>query len=397
MGHAPQHPHNPCSLNENEQTPAKIWELLRWNEEFSRAVIKLQKFDADEKANRVYGLERTSYRIIQALEKHNDFAAHALQWLVPDPQFLIWRIAVPQKWNSAGRFDFDIVAIGHGTTPDPNDQANWIWENRVKDRPHGAIGESFSRGPVVLWQTCNDPRFCSKVDPLQEWREFFEVNKRDFTLETPWREAPPGFRRDFCRLWRQRDSRAVSLDTGLRHDAPEPRETDFFQNWHFGQAFVRGCKTGHMDLEAIARSFKFDELANDYRVFAFPKCIRSRMAARDMAEWLVEQLTANLPAREPEFYGSPLQWDIFLTVKDLMRDRASLNEALQDSFDKIHLRGALDDQGQPNQRLLWGQRGADWQNNYRAIDAPAGGTGFLQRIFPLRPQPQLPTSQVSIS
>jgi len=58
MAHAPQHPHNPCSLDENQQTPAKIWELLRHNERFGRAVRKLQSHDATEKANR--GMDRSA-------------------------------------------------------------------------------------------------------------------------------------------------------------------------------------------------------------------------------------------------------------------------------------------------------------------------------------------------
>jgi hypothetical protein len=29
MAHAPQHPHNPCSLGENERIPAKIGKLIK--------------------------------------------------------------------------------------------------------------------------------------------------------------------------------------------------------------------------------------------------------------------------------------------------------------------------------------------------------------------------------
>jgi len=41
MPHATQHAHNPCSLDENEQIPAKIWELLRRNESFRSDVARL--------------------------------------------------------------------------------------------------------------------------------------------------------------------------------------------------------------------------------------------------------------------------------------------------------------------------------------------------------------------
>jgi hypothetical protein len=284
MAHTPQHPQNPCSLNENEQTPAKIWELLRRNQKIGRAVNKLQKLDSDEKANQFYGFKRVSYRIIQALQQHADFVAVALQWLVPEPEFLVDRVAVPQTLNSAGLVELEVIAEGRGATPDPSDRANWCWEDVCKGQPRGAIGESFLRGPTVFRRICDDPRFSSKIDPFQEWREFFHINKRNFTLETPWRESPHGFRRDFCLLWRQRESSAVSPDTGLRHDAPEPHETAFFRNWHLGKALVRACKAGQMDLEDLARTFQFQELADDYHIFAFPKSIRSRMAARELRE-----------------------------------------------------------------------------------------------------------------
>lgn len=47
MAHLPQHPDNPYnpSLPEAERIPAKLWELLRRNEKFQRAVTKLQGLD----------------------------------------------------------------------------------------------------------------------------------------------------------------------------------------------------------------------------------------------------------------------------------------------------------------------------------------------------------------
>jgi hypothetical protein len=405
MAHAPQHPHNPCSLDENQQTPAKIWELLRHNERFGRAVRKLQSHDATEKANRVYGPFRTSCRVVDALKKHHEFAANALQWLVPEPEFLVWHVAVPKKWDSAGRFELDIVAEGRGMTPDPNDQANWSWETRIKGQPRGAVGESFRRGPIVFRQTCDDPRFCSKVDPLQEWREFFEVNKRNFTQETPWREAPPGFRRDFCWLWRQRDSRAVSPDTGLRHDAPEPHETDFFQNWLLGKALVSGCKTGQIDSEDFARIFQFDDLASDYRVFAFPKIIRTRMEARRLAAWLKEKLYrlpdgTELPKRESDVLGSPLLWDMLLVYEDRRNKGDEHLAALRYTFDNLYLRlpTARLHAEAPTERSLdavfqhrvaekvlaeaESTRWHSWQDDFARIHSPTSGQGLVQLIFP---------------
>jgi hypothetical protein len=45
MAHLPQHAQNPCSLDRNEQVPAKIWELLRRNERFKKAVTRLKVLD----------------------------------------------------------------------------------------------------------------------------------------------------------------------------------------------------------------------------------------------------------------------------------------------------------------------------------------------------------------
>ena len=47
MAHAPQNLQNPCLLDENEQIPAKIWELLRRNENFRADVARLTKLGVE--------------------------------------------------------------------------------------------------------------------------------------------------------------------------------------------------------------------------------------------------------------------------------------------------------------------------------------------------------------
>jgi len=42
MADSPQHLHNPCLLDTNEQTPAKVWELLRRNNAFRYVVERLE-------------------------------------------------------------------------------------------------------------------------------------------------------------------------------------------------------------------------------------------------------------------------------------------------------------------------------------------------------------------
>jgi hypothetical protein len=71
------------------------------------------------------------------------------------------------------------------------------------------------------------------------------------------------------------------------------------------------------DTEYLARALKFDDLSKNYRVFAFPKSIHSRMEARRMANWLIEQLIRlpngeMLPQNESQILGSSLEWDVYL-------------------------------------------------------------------------------------
>ena len=86
MAHAPQHPHNPCSLDKNQQTPAKVRELLRRNDRFKKAVARLEDLD---KRHRVAddGLQRRPREIglamVRRLGELHSFAGVALQWLVP--------------------------------------------------------------------------------------------------------------------------------------------------------------------------------------------------------------------------------------------------------------------------------------------------------------------------
>jgi hypothetical protein len=319
MAHTPQHPENPCraSLPESEQTPAKIWELLRRNDKFKRAVTKLQNLDTLEKTGHVHGLGRVSWRIVHTLKKHHEVAGHALQWLVPEPEFRIWWVALPQNLDLTDKreFIYDIVNEGRGTTPNPDDKDNWSWECPTEGQPRGAVGESFRRGPTIFWQKSHEPLLCSKFNAIQEWRDY-SAKDRKFTVNTPWCEAPSEFRRTFCWLWRQRDSHSVGPETGLRHDAPEPHETDFFQDWRLVSAITHAAKAQKLEHKDMARAFMFDNLARNYRVFAFPKTIRTRTEAKRMKDWLFMQLSCSpdgskLP-KKSEIFGTPIQWDVFL-------------------------------------------------------------------------------------
>jgi hypothetical protein len=401
MAHAPQHLNNPCSLNENEQTPGKVWELLRHNNRFKKAVTRLEQLDkrsclvGDGSQRR---LREIGLAMVRRLGEIHSFAGIAIQWLVPEPLFEIHHVAIPANLDLNGKAlaTLKTVKLQEGITSDPADEKHWRKFEAHGEQDAQSVancnGRLWRRGPHIHFQTSDDPRFCSKVDPLKEWREYF-TDGRKFTLDTPWRDAPQQFKREFCFLWRYLDSRTTNPITGTRIDAPREHESNFFQGWSLLSAIGRNT----IGQEALARAFTFDDSAQHYRVFAFPNSIRTRSEARSMAEWLFDQLAESLPARAPELYGSPLQWDILLSVQDLIRAGASFDEALQESFEKIHLKADDWHEGQPmpDQKKGWAQRGTDWQNTYRMMDAPLAGTGFVQTIFPGKPSTPPPTASVS--
>jgi len=379
MAHAPQHAHNPCSLDENEQNPAKIWELLRRNDRFKKAVARLEELDKrprleNDSLNR--NPRAVGLAMVHRLGEIHAFAAEAIQWLVPEPLFEINHVAIPANLDLTGKdvVPLEFVKIQEGITPDPNDKDHWRTFEAHGDQDAQSVancnGRPWRRGPHIHLQTSDDPRFCSKVDPLQEWRDYF-AEGRKFTLGTPWRDSPPQFKRQFCFLWRYLDSRTKNPITGTRIDAPCEHETDFFAGWSLLSCLSKNSRQE----EDLARAIKFDDLAKHYRVFAFPKSIRSRMEARRMANWLVERLCrppdgGELPAHESDIYGTPIQWDVFLFAGKCVED--SLMNAYRLAKPQIV----------PIERLeKWRKERLNYVEHFRAIEH------HVARIFPVKMPP----------
>jgi hypothetical protein len=381
MAHAPQHPDNPCSLGENEQTPAKIWELLRRNDRFKKAVARLEELDKrprpkDDSVNR--SPREVGLAMVGRLGELHRFAAVALQWLVPEPLFEVGYVAIPADVDLTGKKLVSLVTVKLqvGTTADPSDEAHWrTFEAHGK---HDALsianfnGPLLRRGPHLEIQKGEDPRFCSKVDPLKEWRDYF-ADGRKFTLDTPWLDSPPQFKREFCFLWRRLDSRTVNPITGTRIDAPHEHETNFFQGW----SLLSAIGANSIERDGLVRAFTFDELAQHYRVFAFPNSIRSRMEARRMAKWLLKQLSRlpdgrELPAHEPAIYGTSLEWDVFLFAGKC--DDNSLLHAYRQAKPQV----------KPIERKQkWRKERLNYIKHFHAIDHE------IARIFPVKmPRPQ---------
>ena len=132
-----------------------------------------------------------------------------------------------------------------------------------------------------------------------------------------------------------------------------------------------------IEQEGLARAFTFDDLAQHYRVFAFPNSIRTRMEARRIADWLNEQLCrlpdgGELPAHEPEIYGTPIQWDVFLFAGTC--DDASLLNAYRQA--KPQLNGT-------DRIRKWRKERLNYIEHFRAIEHQVTG------IFPVKiPRPK---------
>lgn len=348
MAHAPQNLQNPCLLDENEQIPAKIWELLRRNENFRADVARLTKLDAKERNNwkktgKYHGPAwQKSWRLVERIEAQHPFAGVALQWLVPEPLFhcsIVTR-SRGKKWTEQA---------GEGMTPDINDEKHWSWRDPSQ---LDVGGHPMRRGPEVYWTKSKFKRFRSWVNPIMEWRRY----SWPFTVEHSWTDAPPEFRRRFQFIWRRHfDSRPTNPITKDRRDSPAPHETNFFHGWNLMQLVSRAhgqirqanewllkapfpslpTKIGSLtkvpqaelrltDLES-ARLFTFDELVQDYRVFATPKTILTKASADAMCDWLADELKkgsdlyGNLLKgkllNEGELLGTASEWADWLAYK----------------------------------------------------------------------------------
>src|SRR5256885_1787323 len=106
MAHAPQHAHSPCSLDQNEQVPAKIWELLRCNDRFKKAVARLEELDKRprlEDGNTKRRPSEVGLAMVGRLGELHEFAGVAIQWLVPEPLFEISHVALHAGLDLTGK------------------------------------------------------------------------------------------------------------------------------------------------------------------------------------------------------------------------------------------------------------------------------------------------------
>ncbi len=127
-------PHfNPCNLTgeqEDEQIPAKIWELLRRNTRFRADVERLRKLDGKERATyaasgKYHGPAwEKSCALVREVEPRHSFAHVALQWLVPETLLTVVR----QTFGRDGkriRKQLCPLRPHHLDTP----EKTWPWRN----------------------------------------------------------------------------------------------------------------------------------------------------------------------------------------------------------------------------------------------------------------------------
>jgi hypothetical protein len=402
MSHKPHHPDNPYNLPEQQQAAAKVWELLRRNDRFRRLACSLQRLDQRARkedqplASQAWN---AACRLLRVWQNRHDFAAVALQWLVPEPLFTVhrWRLPPDLDLRGTGVVTLDCVEEGEGTTPDPAD-TQWRW-GTASDLNHR--GRRIRRGPELTRDEYDDPRLSSRVDEFADWRGY----AWPFTVDHSWRQAPPGFCRASQYLWMKRDSRAMNPVTGARDSLTTEHETNLFADWDLGSAFGATAQSGLLDKEAFVRCLMFEELADRYRVFAFPRNVRTRTEARRLAAWLVDQLSrlpdgTELPRHEKTTLGTTLQWDMLLVYEQSRREGAEHSDAVRHAFDILYIGSPLVRRKaeKPEERTLEAglrhvvakkllsaaesTRWHSWMEEFTRMHSPVVGTGLVQRIFP---------------
>jgi hypothetical protein len=310
-------------LDDNEQIPAKIWELLRRNRDFRDVVETLTKLDAkersdSEKSGKYHGTAwQKSCRLVKRAAERHPFAGFALQWLVPEPLFHCLVAPRPhgKKWKQRGVFIPRFSRVGEGVTPNVKDKG-WVWRNPNK---RDTAGHLLRRGPEVYWTKSRFKRLRSRVNPILEWKRYVWP----FTVEHSWADAPAEFRREFQFIWRRQfDCRPTNPITKDRRDSPSPHETDFFQGWNLADF---GASGRGANLKELAVVFRFNDLAYNYRVFAIPKTILTKASADAMGKWLAGELKkdSRLYAdllrdkllNEAELFGTANEWTDWLAYQ----------------------------------------------------------------------------------
>ena len=423
-------------MNTAPTDPAgKLWELLRRNDRFRRtatwlgAVGSLTSSGNEDEARRA---RARGQRMLHVMDRVNGFAADALRWLVPCPLFTHREIAVPRDFDATKRtVAHQVIRLGWGITPDPSDSAHWRWFEsdpptgdeqvdglHTADAKANFDGWPMRWGPSIETVTSADPRLQRVCrDRVSAWREWFA--KHQFTVETSWEQAPPGFKDTFRHHW-----------SNLPGGSHVGEETNFFHGWDLGRALTHACKVVDaanrcikalvsdldrvrkgepetvcpsastkgglltvrqipefilsLDQQDLTRIFQFTRHASQ-RVFAIPHPLTSSDAKAIFSK-LAEQVARDLPD-ERELLGTPEFWRDFLAVDTIERaENVDTSDAIRRHIRRTHGRervnqgarsqlppGVLDRwfvDGFLKPRPKSGRRDADEWQRVRALVAP---------------------------
>ena len=363
-----------------------MWELLRRNDRFRKAAAWLAAVDSYTRsgdADEARLARARGERMLHVMGRVNHFAAEALRWLVPCPLFTLREIAAPHDFDAVERkLAHRVIRLGWGITPDPSDSAHWRWfesdlptGDEEVDSLHSAdakanfAGWPSRWGPSIQTVTSVDPRLVRACrDGISSWREWFA--EFQFTVETPWDQAPPGFKDIFRHHWR-------SLPGGSHAG----EETDFFRGWDLGRTLTHACKVVDaanrciqvlvsdldrvrrgepemvcpsapttdgsfavrevpqfvlaLDRQDFARIIQFTRHA-DQHVFAIPHPL-TRSDAHAIFRKLAEQVARDLPDQR-ELLGTPEFWGDFLAVDAIQRtERVDTSEAIRRHIRRTHV------------------------------------------------------------
>lgn len=342
-------------MPEAEQVPAKIWELLRRNEKFKRTVARFQELDRrlqeanaaiktllgqgarfgedgergihlDQLCEKSEFVRSQTGRLLEAVKAQHPFAGRALEWLVPEPLFIVSKVGLPEGFDLKGKScaPHETISYGEGTTPDPRDRKHWHWRRLHPGKPD-TRGGLMRRGPIVEWRTSAFAPFRSPVNPIAEWKEHHQTHG-PFTLADSWKNAPSHFKRIYCAIWRNFDNRAKDSLTGLRFDAANEHEVNFFQGWRLGDQLAEATQRGSLIGDDVFHSLQFDNLARNFRVFAVPKSILTKGEANRLGKWLARELRKGL-RNQTEMLGNETEWNTWLSEPQKHTAQSEANDS----------------------------------------------------------------------
>jgi len=286
----------------------KLWELLRRNPRFRRTAAKMVGWAQNVAANRDKGFVLLSRLEGRPGKPGNLIAAEALRWLAPDPWFVI------EEKDEEKDGQKRVTRLGVGTTPDPEGKKGWRWFDRGPD------------GKGNPWRKANVTGLPHRWGPeiktpgrIAGWRQYFD--RRAFTMDTPWDDAPAGFKDRLRRHWAALPGMGVRVVRTRYFEAESPAVDE-------------------ITVAGLARGIEYRRLAR-HLVFAVSKP-RVAPDVDAILKRIRQALTLEVRRRDSELMGTTQYW---ATYQDLdarrQGDRTKTGEAIREYITKRHVLESL--------------------------------------------------------